>query len=140
MKKLSNRSYFFDQGLRFECQRCGVCCTGEPGTIFVNQQEIVKIAHFTKIPQALLISDYLYPYKDSYSIGEHPDGRCLFFQNGCAIYPVRPSQCKTYPFWFQNLRSPKNWHRASRECPGIGQGPKFEKEKILSLMSLYFIP
>ncbi|MGB2930119.1 MAG: hypothetical protein WBB70_14540, partial [Desulfobacterales bacterium] len=28
MKKLYNRSYFFDQGLRFECKRCLILVSG----------------------------------------------------------------------------------------------------------------
>ncbi len=63
-----------------------------------------------------------------------PDGRCLFYDDGCSIYPVRPDQCKTYPFWFENLRSVKKWRRLSRECPGIGCGPLYSKDKILKIV------
>jgi Fe-S-cluster containining protein len=30
---------WFKDGLRFECQRCGRCCRGEPGVVWVNKQE-----------------------------------------------------------------------------------------------------
>lgn len=136
MEDLYNRPYFFDQGIHFECQRCGLCCTGEPGTIYVDQQEIFQIARFLKISPSLVLGDYLYPFRDSYSIREDSRGRCIFFKNGCTIYSVRPSQCKTYPFWFQNLRSEENW--VSLECPGIRKGPIFGKEEILSLMETSF--
>ncbi len=129
-----NRSYFFDQGLRFECQRCGACCTGEPGFIFVNMREIVQIARYISRDPSGFIDEYLYPFRTGYSIKEHDDGRCLFYQEGCTIYPVRPEQCRTFPFWFENLRSLKKWRKVTRECPGIDKGSTYSKEQILEFI------
>jgi Fe-S-cluster containining protein len=134
MKKLYNRPYFFDQGIHFECQQCGVCCTGDPGIIYVGRDEIHRIAENISMDISPFIERYLYPFRTGYSIKEHPDGRCLFYEDGCTIYPVRPDQCKTYPFWFENLRSIKKWKRLARECPGIGSGPLYSKEKILVIV------
>ena len=138
MKKLRHRSYFFDNGLRFECQQCGRCCTGSPGTIYVSPWEISQIGEFLGIPASDFINMYLYPFRDSYSIREHPDGRCSFYDHGCVIYPVRPAQCKSFPFWFGNLRSETRWRRISRECPGIGQGKLYSKEQILEILDFRF--
>ena len=129
---LKHRSYFFDQGLYFECRQCGACCTGAPGAVYVNKKEIAIIARYLHMKQDRFIRIYLYPLDDRYSIGEDSEGCCLFYRNGCIIYPVRPDQCKTYPFWFQNLRSEENWQRFSQSCPGIGKGRKYKKEEILS--------
>ncbi len=46
MNRLDQRSYFFDAGIRFECRRCGACCTGDPGVVRVNEQEIAEIAAY----------------------------------------------------------------------------------------------
>ena len=74
-------------------------------------------------------------HKNSYSILEDSDGRCLFYEDdGCKIYPVRPNQCAAYPFWFENLRSIKEWRRITRECPGIGRGPLYAKEQVLKMV------
>ena len=94
MGKLYNRSYFFDQGLHFECQQCGVCCTGDPGIIYVDRDEVPRIAEYLCVEVSLFIEKYLYPYRAGYSIKEHSDGRCLFYDDRCSIYPVRPDQCK----------------------------------------------
>ncbi len=130
---LEQRSYFFDAGIRFQCLRCGACCTGEPGTIYVAQDEIVPLAAHLRLSVDDFIQQYLYPFKDSYSIGEHADGRCLFFDNGCTIYPLRPHQCRTFPFWFSNLRSEDRWRRIQDKCPGIGRGRLYRRDEILSL-------
>lgn len=127
------RPYFFDPGLRFACQGCGACCTGAPGTIYVHPIEIERIARHLGIKAASFIDQYLYPFKDSYSIDEDEQGACLFYNNGCRIYPVRPLQCRTFPFWFSNLRSMSRWQRIQQECPGIGCGRLYTKAEIVSI-------
>lgn len=136
---LDLRSYFFDQGIYFECLGCGACCTGEPGIVMVYRGDLESIARHLAIDVAELVEKYLYPVRDSHSIREHEDGRCMFYRDGCAIYPARPLQCRTYPFWFENLRSPKRWKQVSGECPGIGQGRLFTKEQILEMLHLAFV-
>ncbi|MEJ2154645.1 MAG: YkgJ family cysteine cluster protein [Desulfobacteraceae bacterium] len=133
--KLANRPYFFDQGLRFGCRQCGDCCVGEPGTIYVSPPEIEAIAAFLHLPVDEFTHQYLYPFKDSYSIDEDAQGRCLLFDDGCAVYDVRPLQCRTFPFWFSNLRSEAQWRRAARQCPGIGRGRLFTKAEILDMIN-----
>ncbi len=138
MDNLNSRSYFFDNGIRFECQKCGACCTGSPGSIYVDKSELSSIAKFLKIPVSDFKEIYLYPFKNSYSIREHSDGRCFFYEDGCKIYPVRPGQCSSYPFWFTNLRSEKNWQNVSNECIGIGKGTIHSKKKILEIVQTTF--
>jgi Fe-S-cluster containining protein len=134
MKRLSNRSYFFDQGIHFECRRCGACCTGDPGIVYVEKDEAMRIAKYLCMEFSFFSGAYLYPLRAGYGIREHSDGRCFFYDSGCAIYPVRPHQCRTYPFWFENLRSIKEWKRVCKACPGIGNGNLYSKEKILRII------
>ncbi|MFP4392606.1 MAG: YkgJ family cysteine cluster protein [Desulfohalobiaceae bacterium] len=125
---------FLYPGLYFACQNCGTCCTGESGTIYVSSQELEPIASFLGLKLEELIQRHLYPFQDSYSILEDEQGSCHFYsrKQGCLIYPVRPWQCKSYPFWFRNLRSKKSWMRVSYECPGIGLGRLYTLEEIVS--------
>lgn len=51
----------------------------------------------------------------------------------CGVYPVRPRQCRTWPFWKENLDSDSSWIRASERCPGIGKGKKFTVAEIESI-------
>jgi Fe-S-cluster containining protein len=134
MKRVYNQSYFFDQGIHFECQQCGICCTGDPGIIYVGKDEVTRIAEYLCVQVPFFIEKYLYPIKAGYSIREYADGRCFFYENGCTIYPVRPHHCKTFPFWFENLRSAKKWKRISKECPGIGCGSLYSKEQIIEIV------
>jgi uncharacterized protein len=131
---LEQRPYFFDAGIRFQCQQCGGCCTGAPGTIYVTRVEIVALAAHRQLTVEDFTRHYLYPFKDSFSIGEHADGRCLFFDNGCTIYPIRPGQCRTFPFWFSNLRSESRWRELEKKCPGIGRGRRYRRDEILAIV------
>lgn len=131
---LHDRSYFFDRGIRFSCQQCGQCCVGEPGTIYVSKPEIETIASSLNLTIKNFTAQYLYPFKDSYSIKEDNEGRCLFFDEGCTIYTIRPLQCRTFPFWFSNMRSEQSWQEMKRQCRGIGYGRRFTKIEILEMV------
>lgn len=127
--------YFFDDGIRFECLGCGTCCTGDPGIIRISGREIEVLADFLEIPVADLTRHFLRPIENGFSIGEESDGRCRFYDQGCRIYPVRPLQCRTYPFWFSQMRSLRQWEKIIGLCPGIGNGPLHSRERILDMLS-----
>jgi Fe-S-cluster containining protein len=55
----------------------------------------------------------------------------FFIDNRCSIHPVKPTQCRLYPFWFGNVRSKNSWDKTCAECPGIGEGPVVKPEDIL---------
>ncbi|MCB2144924.1 MAG: YkgJ family cysteine cluster protein [Deltaproteobacteria bacterium] len=135
MTDLDQRSYFFDEGIRFECRRCGDCCTGDPGIVRVNEREIECIAAYLGTPISAVVETFIYSWEDGHSIKEASDGRCLFFEDGCRIYPARPTQCRTFPFWFANLRSEARWKKIRHQCPGIGTGHLYSKADILAILS-----
>ncbi len=132
--RLGQRSYFFDPGIRFECQQCGACCGGEPGTIYLSRTEVFEIAGYLNMAAAEWVGRFCYPYKDSYSLDEDAQGRCCLFDNGCTVYPVRPMQCRTFPFWFSNLRSIERWRKVEQACPGIGMGRHYDRDQILAIV------
>jgi Fe-S-cluster containining protein len=135
MNGLDQRSYFFDEGIRFECQRCGDCCTGDPGVVRVDEGEIADIAAYLGMSASAVVGGFLYPWENGHSIREAGDGRCLFFEGGCRIYPVRPTQCRAFPFWFANLRSEARWNKIHNQCPGIGTGRRYTKSEIMAILS-----
>lgn len=136
--EIPERRYFFDKGIHFKCQKCGACCTGEPGAVYIDIDESRLVANFLGMEYHTFRQEYLLHLGDRDSLREDPQGRCVFYHNGCAIYTVRPNQCRTYPFWFQNLRSERNWQKAVKECPGIGKGRKYKKNEILRLLESSF--
>lgn len=72
------------------------------------------------------------------SLTEYANGDCTFFDGEtrrCTIYPVRPAQCRTWPFWRSNLESPQAWKDVQVECPGAGHGSLVPLEAIRNHVS-----
>jgi hypothetical protein len=119
---------WYQGGLRFTCTQCGNCCTGAPGYVWVSREEIARIAAFLERPDDWLPGDMLRRVGFKYSLTERSNGDCVFLtktadgKRTCGIYPVRPLQCRTWPFWNQNLRSPSTWAEAAEHCPGMNNG------------------
>ncbi len=41
---MAKRSPWYKDGLSFTCTQCGNCCTGEPGVVWVTEEELAKMA------------------------------------------------------------------------------------------------
>lgn len=124
---------WYENGLHFRCTQCGNCCTGAPGAVWVDDEEIEAIAEHLEKPVGEVRLMYTRPLRNKISLNEYSNGDCVFFdteKRGCTIYPVRPKQCKTWPFWNSNLASPQDWANTSKECPGAGQGDFVPLEEI----------
>src|SRR5438132_682079 len=126
---------WYKDGLKFECTRCGNCCTGAPGFVWVSLPEIYRIAEFLGLNDRDFGKKFLRKVDQRISLIEKPNGECIFYDQGCSIYPVRPSQCRTFPFWSENLRSGGSWKKAAAQCPGMDQGRLFSENEINALIN-----
>lgn len=126
---------WFRDGLRFQCTGCGDCCTGAPGFVWVNAAEIEALAARLEMPLADFEAKYVRKVGVRKSLVEYENGDCVFFDGKtrkCTVYEQRPRQCKTWPFWDSNLRSPETWAETCEACPGSGKGPLFTVEQIVA--------
>ena len=121
---------FIKNGLRFECQRCGCCCRGKPGTVWINKKEIKDTSTSMGISPNQFAEKYLRIINGRISLLEYDNGDCIMYDNGCRIYETRPLQCKTFPFWKSNLRNVADWEEQGKTCPGIGKGELHPLEEI----------
>ncbi len=123
---------WYRDGLRFECTRCGACCTGAPGYVWVDSEEIARLAEFRGESFEEFSSKYVRQVGIRYSLIERPGGDCIFWERdrGCTVYSARPSQCRTWPFWTENIESPEDWARTQQTCPGSGRGQLVPLEEI----------
>jgi Fe-S-cluster containining protein len=123
---------WYQDGLHFTCTRCGHCCTGVPGFVWVNDEEIAAIAAFRGQSVEQTQALYTRPERQARSLRERANGDCIFYDRnqGCTIYPVRPRQCRTWPFWESNLATPEDWRETCERCPGSGQGELISAEEI----------
>lgn len=117
-----SRLPWYKEGLRFACTQCGKCCTGGPGFIWVSQQEIEEMAQFLNVSVELFMRRYIKRRDNRFLLIEKKSDNhaCIFFKdNKCQVYAARPKQCRTYPFWPENLQTEQSWQIAAQECEGI---------------------
>ena len=138
MSTTPDQRYFFERGLHFECTRCGACCTGGPGVVRVTDAEIEALARHVGLDEETFRAKYTRMTDMGLSLTEVPseNWRCVFFDRGCTVYPVRPLQCRTFPFWVRNLRSREAWDQVARECPGVNNGPVWTRSEILDRLAI----
>lgn len=122
--KKSSSLPWYSEGLRFKCTECGKCCTGAPGYVWVTADEMQKIADLLNIPLDLFKRKYTRQSGNKYSLIEKKthtnDNDCIFLKDKkCTIYQARPKQCRTFPWWKENLQSEESWKFAAKECEGI---------------------
>src|SRR6516164_2331757 len=104
-------SPWYQAGLAFRCTRCGNCCTGAPGFVWVDDSEMDAIAEFIGEDRVEFTALCTRLLPRGRSLRERANGDCVFYDAsaGCTIYHVRPRQCRTWPFWESNLASPEAW-------------------------------
>ncbi|MGE0610650.1 MAG: YkgJ family cysteine cluster protein [Pirellulales bacterium] len=116
---------WYRDGLQFTCSQCGDCCTGAPGYVWVNQEEIDALAAEKKVTVEEFEKKYVRKVGIRRSLVEFSNGDCVFFDGQsrkCTVYGARPRQCRTWPFWASNVRTPETWKQTCEVCPGSGQG------------------
>ena len=118
-------SAWYVEGLAFECSGCGGCCIthDEYAYVYLSEDELAAAANHLRIPRLEFISLYCDRLAGRLVFRfDHPECPMLRDRR-CIIYPVRPVQCMTWPFWPENLASREAWERhVVQFCPGAGQG------------------
>jgi uncharacterized protein len=133
MSEAVDKQPWYRNGLRFTCTQCGDCCTGAPGVVWVDDEEIEAIARVTgqTVGEIRLLHTRIVGGR--VSLREFANGDCTFLDPAtrrCRVYDARPKQCRSWPFWKSNLESPESWAATERVCPGAGQGGFVSLEEI----------
>lgn len=133
----SKKAPWYVAGLHFECMQCSRCCSGPgEGYIWVAKPEAKFIADFLKMPLEQLQEKHLKREGLRTTIIEQPVTKdCIFLRKTdggkkCMIYPVRPNQCRTWPFWSSNLTTQACWNKATGKCDGINRGKLYSFDEI----------
>ena len=128
-KRASNLPRWYSEGLDFECQPdCGACCTNHDdyAYVYLEGDDLSRLADFLGIGQEEILKRYA-TEQDGLTMLRMDEPTCLFLDgNRCTVYPARPTQCRTFPFWHENLRNKSAWERLCGFCPGINRGPRHD--------------
>ena len=146
------------KGIRFECQRCSECCTGE---VVLTYEDIERILQKYPDLKAAILPTLSHRYPglgwifSILHVGQ-PDrpGVCFYLKEKiCTIYDARPLVCRIYPFSVELKRDMKKKTKVPKhapvfrhpsthlayvtvydpECRGIGKGEEVNLEKVAFL-------
>lgn len=125
-KRVAQPPWYAD-GLCFECMPdCGACCTnhGDYAYIYLEGDDLTRLAGFLGLAADEFSARYTAEDEGQLVLRmDRPD--CPFLDGRrCSVYPARPTQCRTFPFWEENLLSAENWRAVAEFCPGIGRGER----------------
>ena len=135
MKKIK-----FNQNIKFKCQGSSNCCIsrGSYGYVYLSSKDVSRFSTYHKITNSEFIKKFC-EYTDGYLHlkEKNLDGKCIFLnKKKCTVYSARPTQCRTWPFWKENLNYKKWNDEITKFCPGIGKGNIVSQKKIIELSNL----
>jgi hypothetical protein len=115
---------WWSNGIRFECQGSGKCCVsrGTTGYVYLTLVDRQRLAKFFELSTREFTRRYCAKTHGQFHLVD-TSGPCQFLDGTrCSVYEGRPTQCRTWPFWPENM-SPKAWSRdVAGFCPGVGKG------------------
>ncbi|MDZ4772059.1 MAG: YkgJ family cysteine cluster protein [Planctomycetota bacterium] len=114
---------------RFACHRCGNCCSGASGFVWLEAGEVERMAEAlgTTRPSfsRRFVRSVLDPRTGEQRLAliesEAAGGRCalLVGKHTCSVYEARPEHCRTFPYWKSVLEDHAAFEVARATCPGI---------------------
>jgi hypothetical protein len=123
---------FYEKGIRFECQGTGRCCVsrGEYGYVYLTLNDRRRMARALGLKTAEFTRAHCAKTEGWFHL-KNPDKPCAFLDGKrCGVYEGRPAQCRTWPFWPENMTA-KAWEReVVAYCPGVGKGKLHSADEI----------
>lgn len=130
---------WYKKGIRFKCQGSGKCCTshGSYGYVYLSLEDRRAMSNLFNLTTGAFTKRYCDSYEGAFYLKEQKleNGEasldCLFLKNNqCSVYKCRPTQCRTWPFWPDVMKS-KIWKKDVMSfCPGINKGRLYTASEI----------
>ena len=130
----------YKNGIRFKCQGSGNCCVsrGSYGYVYLSKDDLKRFSKYFNLSIEQFKKKYCQITYGYIHLIEKKKlfGKCFFLKdNKCIVYKARPTQCRTWPFWNENMNA-KIWNEdISVNCPGIGKGKKIKSDIIKKFLS-----
>lgn len=112
---------------RFACSRCGHCCSGGEGYVWLDPDEVEPLARALELNPSSFLDHHARDATDPrtgerrLALRERADGRCTLLEgrNTCRAYDARPVHCRTFPYWPSVMAGGAGFEAARATCPGI---------------------
>ena len=134
---MSKGKRFYKDGIRFTCRGDGKCCLtrGGYGHVYLSFNDRRRLAAHLKLSLAQFTARYTVR-EDGLVELKYEDRDCPFLkENRCVVYEARPRQCRTWPFWPENMDSDVWEREVASYCPGADSGRLFTAEEIEDILA-----
>ncbi len=139
----SNGKPWYAAGLCFECKPdCGACCTdhADYAYVYLEGDDVDRLVEYLGMDEEEFFARYT-DLDECYLVLRMDSPDCPFLDGKrCSVYPARPTQCRTFPFWRESLESKRNWVRLLEFCPGIDQGSRHSLKVIRASLAERKLP
>jgi Fe-S-cluster containining protein len=129
---------WWQDGIRFECQGSGKCCVsrGQYGYVYLTLKDRRALAKHFLLPTRSFTLKFCEKENGYWKLKGFTSA-CAFLKNKqCQVYLARPTQCRTWPFWPENM-SAKAWDKEVKSyCPGVGKGEIWSAQKIQTQLTI----
>lgn len=103
----------------FTCEKCGECCKVD-GYVYLKKGEAEKIAQYIAIP----VDEFKRKFTDwrmlQGRVLKQVGTECVFLvDRRCVVYPARPVQCSSFPYWKHVINDSDEWEHLKTFCPGV---------------------
>jgi len=124
---------WYESGLPFSCTACGNCCRsrGEYSHVYLREEEVAAIADHLGVDRVEFVRTQVV-VEDGWITLLPGRDRCQFLDDAgrCTVYPVRPVQCRTWPFWDINLERRVWEEEVNAVCPGSRDGTIHDADRV----------
>lgn len=126
-------SPWYKDGLRFTCTACGECCKahGEYSHVYLTTPEVAPLAAALDLTEEAFLKEHCTEDR-GWIVLKAEDPACPFLskEGRCNVYEARPMQCRTWPFWKENLQE-SHWKGPVKAiCPGLDSGQLHSAEDL----------
>lgn len=127
---------FYKNGIRFECQGDGKCCVsrGRHGHVYLSFKDRKRLAAHLKMTTTEFTTNYTAKVEGLYELRSKGEDCPFLVRNSCEVYVARPWQCRTWPFWPENMNETVWEKEVLSWCPGAGKGRLYSAEEIEEIL------
>jgi uncharacterized protein len=129
-----------EEGVRFQCQRCGRCChtREEAGVVVLTEADQARLASFFGTSVEAFVGRWARRLGKTVVLKDGQGTRaCIFLEEaGCRAWQARPLQCRSWPFWPEHLEEGAFEREVASFCPGVGKGRTWDGETVRTIAQL----
>jgi uncharacterized protein len=93
------------------------------GFVYLTEDDLRRTAAFLGMTAKQFEAEFVIRYSKLIRLRKPLDSQCHFLtKDGCSIHPVKPTQCRLYPFWPELVENRAALKKEAKSCPGLGKG------------------